>query len=210
MPVVIIRCEKPELKLSLADALEALGIQVEVSLSSRLLNESQAEALVRALDGGEALSLDGGEALSLEEGDAVRESSSALREAENVVYILQIEKEAKLVCPAEVLAIYLRDSIELGGFDTLHLDNFASVARLYRHQKQGLKTYAITSQTHGPPFSRRSTKVKSETSVSQRSKRCKETSNGSLAAIGLVVTLVIVIGGAAWVVSSRRKASSKG
>lgn len=194
MPVVIIRCEKPELKLSIADALEALDIKVEVSLSSRLLHESQAEALALVLVGEEeedAVSLEGGE------------------EEDEVVYILQIEKEAKLVCPAEVLAIYLRDSIKLGGFDTLHLDNFASVARLYRHKKQGLKTYAITSQTDGPPFSRRSTKVKSETSVSQRSKRCNETSNGSLVAVGLVITLVIVIGGAAWVVSSRRKSSSK-
>ena len=58
-------------------------------------------------------------------------------------YVLKVSKDAELNCPPKELVDILYDAIKLGGFDTLYLDNFASVAMLYRINPKGLPTYAI-------------------------------------------------------------------
>jgi hypothetical protein len=74
-------------------------------------------------------------------------------------YILKIAKEAKLNCELNVLANILIRAINIGGFDTLYLDEFSSVAVMYRVQKKGLPVYVVMPEPFKRILSTKSNKV---------------------------------------------------
>jgi hypothetical protein len=87
-------------------------------------------------------------------------------------YIVKITKEAKLECELNILADILIRAVNIGGFDTLHLDGFSSVALMYRVQKKGLPVYAVFPE----PFKRTPlTKVSKTTSTENKINNASKT-----------------------------------
>ena len=119
------------------------------------------------------------------------------------IFVLRIEKNARMLCSAQLLVSYIIETIDHGGFDMLCLDEFKGIANLYRLKRLGLDTYCITSENNNPLFETIVDEVKSLNNVEQRQPKGERSNSNTYIMAGAIFGLIILVGGCGFVYSRR-------
>ena len=108
------------------------------------------------------------------------EATEALQNARSKgdIYYLKTDSAEMLEAPEKTGRI-VKGVIELGGFDTLFLDNFASTARLYRQVKVGLPVYTVDPPLFRKKDMSRTTKGSKQPVTEHRQIKKKKKDNSS-------------------------------
>ena len=127
---------------------------------------------------------------------ATRYASLFSENTDATQYELHIDREAVLQCETNMLVKIITDAIDVGGFDTLYLDGFNSVAMLTKKTKDGLPTYTIMP----PPFLKQ--RLVSSAQVIKHNKRG---GNRQIMVVAFVFFLIVLVGAVAYNARTRRQ-----